>query len=416
MRIRAISRGRRLNLGRYRAVMSVAAALGVVLLSLQFMAFPASARSGQQAGSQSAATPDSAAQSYDSIVRKTYEFPFGAGKISMPGNVAMDYGGFVEPGAFPSAEYCSKCHEEAYTQWRQALHSNSFRTPFYRTSVNILLRTKGIEFARHCDSCHNPVGVLSGALSKSSNVDRTHMDQEGLTCMTCHSVQSVQTTAGNGGIVMGIPAVMVDEAGNRIPGTVPYAEILAHPDRHSKAVMRPLLQQPEFCASCHKANLPNALNDYKWIRAFTSYDEWQNSKFSQRNPLTFYQADFQSCQNCHMKRQPITHTDYGAKNGTLVSHRWLAGNTAVPFYYGFDDQLAKTIEFLKSGNYLNVDIFGLEREGHPEMIAPLGTVPFSLAPKDVVTAMVVIQNKNIGHSLIPEVRDIHGPIVLQIAL
>ncbi len=54
---------------------------------------------------------------------------------------------------------------------------------------------------------------------------------------------------------------------------------------------------------------------------------------------------------------PSTLPDYGAKNGTFASHRWLAGNTAVPFYYGFDEQLKKTIEFLRSGNYLNVDIF-----------------------------------------------------------
>jgi tetratricopeptide (TPR) repeat protein/nitrate/TMAO reductase-like tetraheme cytochrome c subunit len=385
--------------------------LTVVAVSALFL-LPATARSGQQQTDSSKAPAQTATQtapqqSYGDTIRKTYEFPFKAGNISLPGNAKMENGDFVEPGAFPSAEYCAKCHQEAYTQWRQALHSNSFRTPFYRTSVNILLRTKGIAFARHCDSCHNPVGVLSGALSKSSNVDRTQMDKEGLTCMTCHSVTSVQTTAGNGGIVMGIPSVMVDEKGNRIPGTVPYEEILAHPERHSKAVMRPLLQQPEFCASCHKANLPLPLNDYKWIRAFTAYDEWQNSKFSQRNPLTFYQADFQSCQNCHMKRSPITHTDYGAKNGTLVSHRWLAGNTAVPFYYGFDEQLAKTIEFLKSGNYLNVDIFGLIRNNDPTMIAPLGSVPFKLEPKDVVEALVVIQNKNIGHSLIPEVRDLY---------
>ena len=40
-----------------------------------------------------------------------------------------------------------------------------FSTPFYRASVNILIRTKGTEFSRHCDSCHNPIGVLSEALT-----------------------------------------------------------------------------------------------------------------------------------------------------------------------------------------------------------------------------------------------------------
>ena len=35
----------------------------------------------------------------------------------------------------------------------------------------------------------------------------------------------------------------------------------------------------------------------------------------------------------------------------------------MPFYYGFDEQLTKTIDFLKSGNYLNVDIFALKIDG-----------------------------------------------------
>ena len=41
------------------------------------------------------------------------------------------------------------------------------------------------------------------------------------------------------------------------------------------------------------------------------------------------------------------------------------------------------------------------------MTAPLGTAPVSLTPDEVVEAYVVVQNKNIGHSLIPEVRDLY---------
>jgi Flp pilus assembly protein TadD len=348
---------------------------------------------------------------YAAKVRATYNFPFEPGKISLPGNAAVEGNDFLPANAFPDAAYCGHCHQEAYHEWRQSLHANAFRAPFYRTSVNILIKTKGIEFARHCDSCHNPVGVLAGALTTGSTLDRS-FDRDGLTCMTCHSIQRVNTTLGNGSFVMGVPAVMVDEQGNRISGMVPDAEILAHKDRHVKAVMRDLLHQPEFCSACHKANLPPQLNEYKWIRAFTAYDEWQNSKFSQRNPLTFYSADFSSCQGCHMKRQAISLPDYGDKPGYLASHRWPAGNTAVPFYYGFDEQLDKTIEFLKSGNYLNVDLFALKAAdgGSPaggSMIAPLGTAPFTLKPNQTVDAYVVVQNKNIGHSLVPEVRDLY---------
>ncbi|MBV9266208.1 MAG: tetratricopeptide repeat protein, partial [Acidobacteriaceae bacterium] len=347
-----------------------------------------------------------ASNPYDAKIRETYLFRFGEGNFSAPGNAMTETGGFIQPGAFPNATYCAHCHPQAYGEWRQALHSNSFRTPFYRTSVNILARTKGIEFTRHCDSCHNPVGVISGALTTNSQVDR-RFDEDGLTCMTCHSIQALQPARGNGSYVMGVPAVMVDENGKRIPGEVPYEQIMQHPERHSKAVMQTFYHFPEFCASCHKANLPNPLNDYKFIRAFTVYDEWVNSKFSQRNPLTFYKAAFFSCQGCHMLREPAKAEEYGAKKNTFASHRWLAGNTAVPFYYGFDEQLTKTTAFLKSGMFLNVDLFAIKKPGGNEIIGPLGSVPFRLARNETVQAMVVVQNKNIGHSLIPEVRDLY---------
>jgi hypothetical protein len=359
------------------------------------------------AGEDPQGQEQTARKSYAEQVRKTYDFAFAKDNISLPGNAAVAGNDFLPPGAFPDAAYCGHCHQEAYHQWRQALHSNSFRTPFYRQSVNILIRTKGAQFARHCDSCHNPVGVLAGALDSSYRGDRASFDRDGVTCMVCHSIQSVDSKLGNGGFVMAVPAVIVDENGNRVPGMVPDSEILAHLDRHSKAVMQPIYRSPVFCAACHKANLPPMLNGYKWIRAFTTYDEWQNSKFSQQNPLTFYQTEFTTCQSCHMARSPNALPEPGAKNGTFASHRWAAGNTGVPFYYVFDEQLKKTIEFLRSGNYLNVDIFGLKIGGDSRLIAPLGSVPFTLPAGRDVEAWVVIQNKNIGHSLVPEVRDLY---------
>jgi tetratricopeptide (TPR) repeat protein len=346
---------------------------------------------------------------YADKVRPLYVFPFVKDKIALPGNAAVEGDDFLEPSAFLDAKYCGHCHQEAYHQWRQSLHANSFRTPFYRTSVNIVMRTKGIEFARHCDSCHNPVGILAGALNVNFPFDRS-FDRDGLTCLTCHSIQSVDTKLGNGSYVMAVPAVMVDEKGSRIPGMVPDAEILAHLDRHSKAVMQDIYHTPQFCSACHKANLPPMLNDYKWLRAFTAYDEWQGSKFSNQNPLTFYTADYTTCQGCHMKRAASVLPEPGAKNGTFVSHRWPAGNTAVPFYYGYDEQLQKTIEFLRTGTFLNVDIFALKpvgNESDASMAAPLGTVPVILKADQQVEAYVVVQNKNIGHSLIPEVRDLY---------
>lgn len=353
---------------------------------------------------------DADRKAYNAIVAPGYNYHYGPKNPFVPGNIRVVGNSFLQPGAYPTAEYCGTCHQQAYTEWRQALHSNSFREPFYRTSVNLLIhdKTRGIAFSRHCDSCHNPIGVLGAALTEDSKVDRTKFDSDGVTCMVCHSVVSIDGSKnGNAELTIGVPSVMVDEKGNRIPGEVPFDMILRHPERHSQAVMHDFMHTPEFCAACHKANLPATLNDYKFLRAFTVYDEWQLSKFSQRNPLTFYKSDFQTCQNCHMKRETATLPDYGAKNGMFASHRWLAGNTGTPFYYGFTDQVNKTIEFLRTGNFLNVDIFALKRNNEEKLIAPLGRVSYKLAPNDIVEAWVVIQNKGIGHSLIPEVRDLY---------
>src|SRR5208282_4429360 len=80
-------------------------------------------------------------KSYSDLIRQTYNFRFGKDNLSLPGNAASEDNDFIQAGTFPKAEYCGHCHDEAYHQWREALHSNSFRTPFYRTSVNILVRT-----------------------------------------------------------------------------------------------------------------------------------------------------------------------------------------------------------------------------------------------------------------------------------
>ena len=44
---------------------------------------------------------------------------------------------------------------------------------------------------QHCESCHAPVSVFSGALKKGSKESRA-MDDEGVTCSVCHSITEVR--------------------------------------------------------------------------------------------------------------------------------------------------------------------------------------------------------------------------------
>ncbi len=352
----------------------------------------------------------SSRSAYSQKIAAGYKDHFVAGHPFLPSNMTTDTGQFINPKSFLSAEYCAHCHQEAHAEWRQSAHANSFRAPWYVFNVNTLNDEKGLSYSRHCEGCHNPTALAAGALVDGGPRSRSY-DKDGITCMVCHSIQSVNKY-GTGSYVLAEPSVLLDENGKPIHGPVPDAEILAHLDRHSAAVMKPFYSSPEFCAACHKAALPKMLNDYKWQRAFAVYDEWQNSSFSQQSPLPFYKKPVVStCQTCHMQKEQLTTLqDSGAKDGKLASHRWASANSLIPQYYHFDEQLKRVTQFLQN-NVLNIDIFSIEPTApsadQAQLIAPLGTEPFTLNPGQRITVGVVIQNKGAGHSYVPEQRDFY---------
>jgi tetratricopeptide (TPR) repeat protein len=341
---------------------------------------------------------------YSQATAEHYNYRFGANQPFLPSLATTDNGQFIDPKSFPTAKYCGHCHQEAHAEWRQSAHANSFRTPWYTRNVNLLSDEKGVEFTRHCEGCHNPTALTSGALTKGSTVNRK-FDEDGVTCSVCHSIQKTDTR-GTGSYVLAQPAVLVDENGAPIYGEVSDKAILTHLDRHSKAVMKDFYRSSEYCSACHKAALPKQLNDYKWQRAIFLYDEWQQSSFSKQSPLPFYTKDSVSnCQTCHMPREELTLSDPGAKDGKLASHRWIGANTIMAKIYNYDVQMEKTVAFLKN-NVFNIDIFGLEKNGG-SMNAPLGTEPVTIARGDTITISTVIQNKGIAHSHVPEQRDMY---------
>ena len=381
----------------------------VTCVAAAALAVPMAVRAGQQGDAE-----DEARKAYNAKADKGYTNRFGsADKKFLPTNMQTETGQFIDPKLFPTAQYCGHCHQEAHAQWRQSVHSNSNRVPYYLRNVNLLNAEKGIDFSRHCEGCHDPVAVAAGAITEGAPRKRPY-DQDGVTCMVCHSIKSVDTR-GTGSFVLAEPAVLVDEAGKPIHKPVSDAEIYAHLDRHSAAVMKPLYRTSEFCSGCHKAALPQTLNGYKWQRAISLYDEWQNSSFAKQSPLPFYRKEVVStCQTCHMQREDLGKAvDFGAKKGQLASHRWLGANTVIPVIYHYDEQGTKVAAFLQNGVF-NVDLFALEPDAGPsaapgqqKLIAPLGTQPFTLAAGQRVTVSVVIQNKGAAHSHVPEQRDMY---------
>jgi Tfp pilus assembly protein PilF len=348
---------------------------------------------------------------YANEIAKTYDFKFGPNPFS-PGNASTTSGTFIPGEMFVPAKRCGTCHTDAHAQWRQSAHGNAFREPFYQKNVKDLQTQKGIEFTRHCESCHNPAALFTGALTKNTKVKRP-FDDDGVSCIACHSIQSVDGH-GIGGYVMGEPALLVKEDGTRLLAGVSDQQILDDIPSHRRAMMRPLLKQPEFCGACHKSQVPRELNDYKFLRAFMVADELQQSSFSKESPHPFYVRDKETCNSCHMKREPAPLFDVSAKNGTLTSHRWATANTAIPTFYKWPEQLSAVTKFLEN-DALGIDIFAIRRKSlrgsQEEFIAPLNRKNFEISGGDRLTAEVVITNKNIGHSFPPELRDFYEAYV-----
>jgi len=195
--------------------------------------------------------------------------------------------------------------------------------------------------------------------------------------------------------VIAPPALLELPDGRRIKSASDQ-EILADLVSHRRAMMRPLLKRPEFCASCHKAAVVPALNGRKWFRTFSVFDEWQQSAFSGETVQPLSVRSYENCQTCHM---PVDE-----KSGYAL-HRWPGGNTAIPAHYGWPQQMKATADLLKSG-VVSVDIFALSArisDGHEVFERLDGAV--TVAPGQSVSVDVVVANRGVGHSFPAELRD-----------
>ena len=334
-----------------------------------------------------------------------------------PSNARTEDGKLIPAEQFFSAKRCSKCHQDTHTSWSESLHRNAAREPFYKESVDILERTRGSEAMMHCESCHSPVAVFSGALLKENNTpDRPQgprpFEDEGVTCSVCHSITEARLD-GTGSYTIARPALLVLQDGTPVYGNLSDSAIMADVPSHRRAMMRPLLKTPEFCATCHKSAVTVPLNNYKFLRGFSAYDEWQQSAASRETVGPFYKRERRmDCRDCHMPAVKANN-DLAARNGMLSSHRWLGANTITPLFYGQTKQVELTEEFLRDG-VLSVDIFALKNERTGKVIAPLSPSaenPVDIRAGDEITAEVVIFNRKAGHAFPPELRDMYEPWV-----
>ena len=263
---------------------------------------------------------------------------------------------------FMESDSCKRCHEDIYNQWfSSAHHFSSFNNQWYRKSIEYMQDTIGTKPSKWCGGCHDPAVLYAGKMDTPiKQIVHTPEAQAGLGCMMCHSIADVKSTMGQGDFYLEYPKLHELAASkNPLVRTLHDFMIKLNPEPHRRVFLKPFMknQTAEFCSSCHKVHLDVPVNDYRWIRGFNEYDNWQASGVSGLGARSFYYPPKpQQCADCHMPLERSN--DMGNIAGKVHSHRFPAANTALPTANEDALQLKATEDFLTSGA-LTVDIFAL---------------------------------------------------------
>ena len=96
------------------------------------------------------------------------------------------------------------------------------------------------------------------------------------------------------------------------------------PEPHRKTFMKPFmrLDSAEYCSTCHKVHLDVPVNNYRWIRGFNDYDNWQASGVSGQGARSFYYPPKTStCSQCHMPRSQVKRSRKSQRDDPLAPLR-----------------------------------------------------------------------------------------------
>jgi Flp pilus assembly protein TadD len=295
-----------------------------------------------------------------------------------PSSVQTKDGNYIPSDYFLKSQACERCHSDIFKQWNSSMHHfSSFNNQWYRKSIEYMQDVDGVKQSKWCAGCHDPALLFSGKFEKPIKESvHTPEANAGLSCMMCHSIVRVKSTMGQGDFVLEYPKLH-ELAASENPAIRYLHDFMVrlNPEPHRRVFLKPFMrdQVPEFCSGCHKVHLDVPFNNYRWLRGFNEYDNWQASGVSGQGARSFYYPPSpQMCADCHMPMVPSK--DDGNVDGYVHSHRFPGANTAVPMANQDPMQLEASTKFLQD-KQLSVDIFALSRISKEEAAKKISDYP-----------------------------------------
>jgi len=247
----------------------------------------------------------------------------------------------TEDGKIPNEEYfvnsksCGRagCHPAIFEQWEDSIH---YRTPnpVFRGPETALVERENLRGDRSiplCGGCHMPVEFLAGVV-KTGERRKSFNEFEGVSCIYCHSIQSVTKVGGerNWAFLEPPSRYLFAFSDSPLGAFINSTLINAKPEFHKRTYMKDLYKEVDFCTACHKKLI---------------YTSWVKSIYNDKK----HPEERKICSDCHMKRVEVSDDISADEKGTVADHRYLAGNVFIPELYGLDEMIALQEEFMKDG-------------------------------------------------------------------
>jgi len=218
---------------------------------------------------------------------------------------------------FPSATKCAMCHQKQFWEWASSNHAYASVSPMFHKfeqAVNAL--TDGT-MGTFCTRCHQQVGTQKGEPRELPLWDRSIVAREGITCITCHRVNSqfgkvngerhitpgtIYDPVYNSGDGSNFDSVISNKEEYRVSNTPGEAGTPIH----GGVTVFEQIGQSEFCVSCHqvKVNLG--------IKLEVVWEQYRDSPAFRKGV---------TCQDCHMGKVPGEAKGYAKWPTAIVNGR-----------------------------------------------------------------------------------------------
>ncbi len=182
-------------------------------------------------------------------------------------------------------ETCRGCHEATTHEWEGSMHAYASIDPVFRAMNRKYQATRGDADPSFCIQCHAPLALRYEKSIDGLNLHDVADEYQGVTCVSCHNVDSI-TRLHNNGIVLRGDDTMLGALENPLANDF-------HSQDYSTLTDRSQSDSSMSCGSCHD------IVNHKDLHLERTYAEWQESLYGTIS--TENTQGLLNCGSCHMR-------------------------------------------------------------------------------------------------------------------